>query len=121
MKIKLKELLECYEGIQGVFDSITKFARVVELSDNFDEAKRTVTLYEERRKAITPAGDGEGKVTPLELYEFRKQEAGMLEEEIELKQPVKFTVKECEVALEAKRIVGSQYNAMRKYFVAKEK
>jgi len=121
MKIKLKDLLECYQGIQGVFDSITKFSRVVELSDNFDEAKRTVTLYEERRKAITPAGDKDGKVSPMELYEFRKAEANMLDEEIELKQPIKFTEKECEVALEKEVIVGSQFTAMRKYFVAKEK
>ena len=119
MKIKLATLIECFPGIKGTFNSIPKFARMQELLDSFSEIKGCVALYEEKRKDSIPAADKEGMITDVQQYEFQKKIGAMLSEEVDLKTPPKFTEKECEIALENRALVGSVYEAMRPYFIAK--
>lgn len=121
MKLKLKDLEDAFPGIKGVFDTIGKFSRVIDLSDNYEEAKRVMLLFEEKNKERMPAMNDEGKYLIKEYTLYEQQLNEMREEEIELKKPIKFTMEEVQQALESRKITGSQFVAIRQLFVIKEK
>lgn len=119
MKIKLKTLHSQFKGITGVYDSIFKFSRVVDLSEGYKEIKNMVELFEEKRKVLTPPMDDEGRMSVKDYNSFQKKLNEMLDEEITLKKPVKFTIDEAKAALESQNITSSQFIDLEELFIVK--
>lgn len=119
MKIKLKTLHNQFKGITGVYDSIFKFSRVVDLSEGYKEIKNLVELFEEKRKSLTPPMDDEGRMSVKDYNSFQKKLNEMLDEEITLKKPVKFTIDEAKAALESQNITSSQFIDLEELFIVK--
>ena len=119
MKIKLRTLHSQFKGITGVYDSIFKFSRVVDLSEGYKEIKNMVELFEEKRKSLTPPMDDEGKMSVKDYTAFENKLNDMLDEEITLKKPLKFTTEEAKAALESRNITSSQFIALEELFIVK--
>lgn len=119
MKIKLETFIAVFPGIKAVYDVMPEFARMQELADSYSEAKKCNALYEERKEKLMPIPDKDGNVLTKDFYAAEKELAKMLKEEIELKRPPQFTEEECEVAAKNRTLLGSVYEAMRPYFIAK--
>ncbi|GEM_PF-4536715 len=119
MKIKLRTLNTLFPGITGIYDSIHKFARVIDLSPAYKEIKNVVELFEEKRKNLLPTTDEDGNMSVKDYTAFEKAVNAILDEEISLKNNLKFSVEEAKSALEAKAIKSSQFVALQDIFIAK--
>jgi len=122
MKIKLKNLLNAFLGIRGCYDAC-EFSRVVALMPHYREVKDIVTLYEDHKKILEEelqkGTNKEGNLTGKQIMAHNDKLQLLLNEEIEIKAPPKFTVEEVKKAV-TNGVTGSQYEAMEPYFIIKK-
>ena len=100
MKIRLKELVQAYQGITLVYDSVEKFSRKMELLKPYKEIKDIVSTYEEVRN--------------IALMKDSREAAKELSEELNKELEItgmRFTIKE----IENSKIPGSKLADITKF------
>lgn len=95
--MKLKEVVDAFEGLTIVYDSISNFSRKWDLVPAYKEVKEMVELHNnDRNKLITKYKNDKGEMLRENASEFTKEYNAMIEHEIKLKHKLRFTKKEVE-------------------------
>ncbi len=104
----VRKLIENFRTITKVYDSIEKFQRKLDLVPAYNEMKEVVQMFEkEREKILTPLKK-EGKLPDSNLNEANEKIEPYLQQEVELKNNIKFTKEEAEKS----KITGSELAAI---------
>lgn len=88
--MKLKVIAGNFQTLTQVFDSIEKFERSWELIPAYKELKEAVELFEKKRQELFE------KYKDMNSPDFQKEINDLIETDIKIKQPLRFSKKEIE-------------------------
>jgi len=103
--MKLKTIIIAFNGITQVYDSIEEFKRKWELLSAYKELREVMDMFEkEKEKKLSDLMNEQKQISPINVPKANARIAEIAEQEIKLKNQLKFTKQE----IEKSKIKGSE-------------